>query len=352
MRTSILLAAGLMLGAITLLSCGDASSPAARDPNGVAFSFVVVGCNRVDKADTSTLSNASTANVEELERTFADVAAISPKPKYFFFAGDEVFGFTADSVALANELTAWRAIYEASPLASSGIEPVTLPGNHEVQNAAKAAYPAAERTWLRVMAPYLTHAGDGPAAGGADKLATDQRRLSYSFDYQDTHFVLLNTDPVGADWHVPTNWVQSDIAAARSKGAKHVFVIGHKPAYPYPTAPTDGLSEDPAARDAFWNVLANNHVEAMFAAHNHVYYRAQPTGNTWMVVAGNGGSRLDSGLDPSIPSTGLYYGYTLVTVTNSGHVIVRSFGRDIPASYVAPVTAPTTLRDSLDATWK
>src|ERR1043166_4312290 len=223
--------------ALAVYACGsDATSPAAIDPNGIAYSFVVVGCNRVDKADT--VSGTSTANVEQLKRTFADVAAVTPKPKFLFFAGDEVFGFTRDTVSLATQLQGWRALYEASPLFGSGVELVAIPGNHEVQDANKIAYVAAERTWLRVMAPYITRGGNGPAAGGADGLQTDQSRLSYSFDYHDTHFETLNSDPTGNDWHVPGKWVQGDLAAAVAKGARHLFVIAHKQAFPCPTGAT------------------------------------------------------------------------------------------------------------------
>src|SRR5262249_54734480 len=156
--------------------------------------------------------------------------------------------------------------------------------------------------------------------------------LTYSFNYKDAHFLLLDTDPVGADWHVPNNWVASDLATAHANTAiKHIFAIGHKPAYPYPTVPTDGLVMDAAARDAFWTSLNNNHVEAMFSAHNHVFYRSQPTGHTWMVIAGNGGTQLDATVDVTIPGTGNYFGYTLVTVTNSGRVFSKSYGRDVPA---------------------
>lgn len=343
------------LGAATAvaLACSNSSGPSSLDPNGVAFSFVVLGCNRVNAADT--LGDPSTANVAQLKQTLADVAAIQPRPKFLFFAGDEVLGYTSDTTVLASQLTAWRTLYEASPLPATGVELVAVPGNHETQGANKLAYPAAERTWLRVMAPYITRGGNGPGVGGADNLQTDQSKLTYSFEYQDAHFVTLNTDPVGNDWHVPVNWVQSDIAAAKARGVKHVFAIGHKPAYPYPTVATDGLSKDATSRDAFWAALSSGQSEAMFAAHNHVYYRAQPTGGkTWMVIAGNGGSSLETTIDPTIPSSGAYYGYTLVTVTNAGHVIARSYGRPVPSAGYTSATgvAPATLRDSVDISWR
>jgi hypothetical protein len=349
-RTSVGVLAAMVSGAILISCAADSTSP-ALDPNGIAYSFAVVGCNRV--AAPESLGVVSTANVQELNRTFADIAALNPKPSFLFFAGDLVFGYTNDSLALDRELKGWVALYQASPLASSGVELVTLPGNHETDNLAKVAYSPGERTWLRDMAPYITRGGNGPTAGGADALATDQSKLTYSFDFKDAHFVTLNTDPVGKDWHVPTAWVAADLAAAKARGVKHIFAIGHKPAYPYPTVPTDGLSFDVPARDAFWSVLANNQVEAMFSAHNHVFYRTQPTGKTWMVIAGNGGTPIDATADQTIASTGSYFGFTLVTVTNSGRVFSKSYGRDVPAAgYATAPTVATTLRDSVEITWK
>ncbi|MEP7001146.1 MAG: metallophosphoesterase, partial [bacterium] len=303
----------LMMSSLAVLSCSTATTDAALDPNAVAYSFAVLGCNRLAAPDS--LGVVSTANVQQLNRTFADIAAMSVKPNFLFFAGDMVFGYTNDSTALDRELKGWIALYQASPLASSGVELVTIPGNHETDNLAKVAVPSAERVWLRAMAAYIGRGGNGPAAGGADGLQTDQSKLTYSFDFKDAHFVLLNTDPVGADWHVPTKWVTTDLAAARTRSVKHIFAIGHKPAYSYPTVATDGLAFDIPARDAYWNVLVANQVEGMFSAHNHEYYRAQPTGKTWQVIAGNGGTPLDATLDVTIPSTGKYYGFTVVSVT-------------------------------------
>ncbi len=336
-------------------ACSDNTPSQTVDPNAAVLSFAVIGCNRVDAKDT--LGNASTANIEQLNRTFTEIANMNPRPDLVFFAGDLVLGYTADTVLLDKQLREWRKLYEQSALAATTTELVALPGNHEVQNNVKIAYDAGERTWLRVMAPYIKRGGNGPKAGGADKLTTDQSALTYSFTFKGSHFVTVDTDPVGNDWHVPTNWINSDLSAARASGVAHSFVIGHKPAYPYPTVPLDGLTFDLTARDAYWAALNANHVEAMYSAHNHVYYRVQPAvGKTWQVIAGNGGSKLEAKIDSSIPSSGSYYGFTVTTVTNGGAVFVKSYGRDIPAaSYTAASTAaqfPTSVRDSFDIAWR
>ena len=337
-----------------VVACGDTKSSATSptlDPNGIAYSFVVMGCNRL--AATETLGVASSANVPGTESHILRHRRAEPEAELLLH-GRRPRPRLHERQHESRQGTAGldRAV---QGIAARHIGRGTRdhPGNHETDNLAKVAYAPGERTWLRDMAAYITRGGNGPTAGGADALQTDQSKLTYSFDFKDAHFVTLNTDPVGDDWHVPVYWVAEDIAAARARGQKHVFAIGHKPAYPYPTVPTDGLVFDPVSRNASWNVLQSNQVEAMFSAHNHVGYHSQPTGHTWMIIAGNGGTPIDATVDPTIAGTGTWFGFTLVTVTNSGRVFSKSYGRDAPATnYAGAPTDATTMRDSTEITWK
>ncbi len=324
----------------------------------IEFSFVVIGCNRVEKTDIkSTLP--STANIEQLQRTFTEIAALSPAPKFLFFAGDMVYGYNSDPNVLESELKGWRELYEKSPLASTPTTLITIPGNHEVQNEKKVAYLEAEKTWLNVMAPYLQYAGNGPKAGGPDNLKTDQSSLTYSFEYNNTHFLILNTDPVGKDWSVPLNWINQDLDEATKNQVEHIFAIGHKPAYTYPLnlyRPAEKLEDGlgrlyPQERDQFWDLLVKSRSEAMLTAHNHLYYRTKgPKGNTWQIIAGNGGSQLDSVADQKSVN---FFGFTVINVLKNGHITLTSYGRDVPTQgYLAPSSAhPTTVRDQADLTW-
>ncbi|QKG51946.1 metallophosphoesterase family protein [Hymenobacter sp. BRD67] len=348
------LALGL-LAALALAGCHTSSDAtpqpapgpiptAARDT--LAYSFAVLGCNRVDNSDLNLATNPSTANVPQLTQTYAELAALKPVPDYLFFMGDMVLGYSPDSAVLGRELRAWGRLYQNNPLSRTGIRLVAMPGNHEVMSGKnQPSFLAAEQAWRSAMRPY-TVGSNGPAAGGPDKLATDQSQLTYSFDYKKSHFVVLNTDPVGAEATVPLAWLQADLAAARAKGAKHLFAFGHKPALPAPGG--DGLSNG----GSMWDVLEANHAEAMLAAHNHLYFRSQqPSYHPWQVIAGNGGSVLDASASPNR----LFYGYTLVKVFTSGKVKAYSYGRDLPTNgYLGAITAatPTTVRDSVDLTWK
>jgi hypothetical protein len=316
-----------------------------EDAQGRSFSFVVIGCNRVDSADVSK-DNPSTANLEQLNRTFREIAELRPRPRFFFLVGDMVYGYSSDASVTEAQLIAWREVYASSSLPKLGIELVAIPGNHESQGADRMAYLAAEEAWLRVMEPYIRRGGNGPHEGEEDGLSTDQSSLTYSFDYRGTHFLVLNTDPVGWDWRVPVRWVQRDLEQASAREARHIFALGHKPAYPWQGAPTDGLSRYPEVRDDFWASMENNGAEAMFSAHNHLWYKHRPSFNgAWQIIVGNGGSVLEA----SVEGDDAYYGFTQVTVGHHGEVTVTSFGRAVPAEgYLEPSDKyPTSIRDTV-----
>jgi hypothetical protein len=66
----------------------------------------------------------------------------------------------------------------------------------------------------------------------------------------------------------------------------------------------------------------------MFSAHNHLWYKHRPSPNgAWQIIAGNGGSILESG----VVGDDAYFGFTQVTVGRHGGVTVTSFGRAVPA---------------------
>ncbi len=318
------------------------------------YSFVVLGCNRVNDVDS--VGNPSTANIYQLNRVFTEVSQMNPLPKYLFFAGDLVLGYENDTVKLASQLTNWLNLYKASPLFGTSVQLVALEGNHETQDkaAGKKSFPAAERTFVRVMHDYIL-GNNGPAitglVPGTDSLTTDQSQLTYSFNYKNDHFVLINTDPVGRDAIASYKWLANDIKSARLNGARHVFAIGHKPAYSgrFKAGP-DGLDVNPAQRDSFWNTLEQYQADAFFSAHVHVSDTIQPHLNkTWQIIAGNGGSLVEPAF--ALPPNA-YFGYLIANVYTNNQVHVNNMGRDAvmtDSTYqeAAPGN-PTTLRASYD----
>ena len=318
------------------------------------YSFVVLGCNRVNPADS--VGNPSTANTYQLNRVFTEVSQMNPLPKYLFFAGDLVLGYENDTVKLESQLTNWLNLYKASPLFGTSVQLVALEGNHETQDkaAGKKSFPAAERTFLRVMHDYIL-GNNGPAitglVPGSDSLTTDQSQLTYSFNYKKDHFVLINTDPVGRDAIASYKWIANDIKNARAAGTRHVFAIGHKPAYSghFVDAP-DALDVNSAQRDSLWKALEQYQADAFFSAHIHSSDTIQPHfSKTWQIIAGNGGSMVEAAF-AAVPNS--YFGYVVANVYTNNQVHINNMGRDAMMSDSTYLDAapdnPTTLRASYD----
>ena len=332
------------------------------------YSFVTVGCNRVDYLDTAYSTNdpdysagASTANVYQLKRLFTEISKLNPLPKFLIMTGDIVMGYktpsTPDTIELAKQLTSWRQIYENHPLSSMGIQLIAVPGNHETQDkaAGKKSFLSAEKIFARVMAPYIL-GSNGPSIGGPDSLTTDQSKLTYSFDYHGDHFVMINTDPVGKDNTTPYKWIGSDLQTARANNVRNIFAFGHKPAYSSSLTPNGGLDavSTMAQRDSLWKYFENNNTAAMFTAHEHLWDTIHPhAGKTWQVIAGNGGTRVE----PVWVGAGQkYYGYTIVNVYNDRKINVMGVGRNTDQNPTAGATPyavnedlyPSTVRNSFN----
>lgn len=338
----------------------DDDAAASRAAHKVRYSFVFMGCNRILKGDKSP-ENPSTANLAQLERSFTEIAALKPRPKFVVFTGDLVLGLTPDLNELHHQLASWIDVYLNSDLGRDRkIRLIALPGNHESlfgEKGSQVSNPGAEAVWLSLMQPFIA-GNNGPPAGGPDHLQTDQSQLTYSFDFRDSHFVILNTDPFGAVATVPVNWLHDDlVTAAGDPHLKHTFVVGHKQAFsPADASSEQALDSNPDLRNQFWDELNTAGVGYYLVAHAHLWDFSTPVSpvsmlqHTVQIIAGNGGSKED----PKWEAAGkpFYYGFTLVQVLKNGEVVMKSYGRDFDrTNYLAPsppTQFPTTIRRILD----
>lgn len=106
------------------------------------------------------------------------------------------------------------------------------------------------------------------------------KNTTYSWDYENAHFVALNgywdgTTNSGGDYArdgdvVPAlrTWIDSDLSTTEKI---HKFVFIHEPAYPEHRHVGDSLDKYPANRDAFVTMLDNHGVETLFCGHTHFY---------------------------------------------------------------------------------
>jgi len=123
-------------------------------------------------------------------------------------------------------------------------------------------------------------------------------RTTYSFDFQNVHFVMLNVycnedAPWGIDGSISDtiyDWLSEDLSATTKE---HIFVFGHEPAFPQPDDQTgimnhlyESLDQYPEARDRFWALLVEHRVVAYIHGHTHNYSAVKIEG-VWEVDAGH-----------------------------------------------------------------
>ncbi len=350
---------------------GDLDFDDRIDP--VVLSFSTVGDSRQDPVspDPTTLPVSGQdkmwlQNTKAWSRIIRSIEA--QKSQFLFFNGDMVMGYGkaavptntstvaaivgSDLVQFYTQYAFWRGM--VADLMETGTYVVPVPGNHEVQSKAlgKKAQPENEAAWRANMGDLILDTArfqnlfsEAPTninvANNAwvDGLTSDQSQLSYSFDFRGSHFVVINTDPVGNDAHAPTRWLSEDLASARVRGVKHFFVFGHKPAFSYyyganpasplPASPS-GLDNDVAARDAFWQVI-EQYGATYFCGHEHIFNISRPLagkgGSAVQVLVGSGGSPFEAKpTDATISSTDRLYAWATVKVRKSGKVQIAAYG--------------------------
>ena len=368
--------------ALVLVSATSFVSLVHADADPVVFTFSTVGDSRQDPlapdATTTPLSGQDTKwlqNTKAFSRILRSIQA--QKSNALFFNGDMVMGygkavipatiptipsdlmFKTDLGQFYVQYAFWRGM--VAPVMEGGMYVVPVPGNHEVQYKAggKKAQVDNENAWRDNMGDLIVDGArwssmglpalsnfsatnnpyTDPTIRAADGITTDQSQLSYSFDVGDSHFAIVNTDPVNNDAHAPTNWLSADLASAQAHGAHHYFVFGHKPAYTYyfgavsqlPAGASSSLDIDIPARNAFWNVIETYHA-TYFCGHEHIFNASQPAatsgGSAWQILVGSGGSPFDAKpTDSTInPATDRKYAWATVKIHQSGSINVDVYG--------------------------
>jgi hypothetical protein len=324
----------------------------SKDEN-VVLTFSTVGDSRADAAQPNLTAQDKLwlQNTKAFTRITREVQ--TQKSNLFIFNGDMIMGYTKNSDAnvLNRQYAYWRGL--VANMFETGTYVVPVPGNHEVQdkykdangNTVKKATQANEDTWRANMGDIIMDTDrfkqiegmdiqnwdvQNHPQVGANNISTDQSQLSYSFDLKGSHFVIINTDPVGNDSHPPIEWMKQDMEKAKKNGAKHIFVFGHKDAFPYVADPAnppsaDGLDADPKSRDEFWKVLEDNNA-TYFCGHEHVF-NVSKHGKAYQVLVGSGGSPFEVATPTNNP-TDRMYAWATVKVYKNGKVQVNCYGFD------------------------
>jgi Calcineurin-like phosphoesterase len=365
MSTPLLPLFALLCSALCLSVTPAQAQTNNAQPDPVLLRFSTVGDSRQDpkEADASMkpLSRQDQIwlqNTKAWSRIMRGIEA--QQSKLLFFNGDMIMGYGlagptpsnsvadvvgSDLMAFYRQYGFWRGM--VAPLMEAGTYVVPVPGNHEVQSKplGKKAQPENENAWRANMGDLIIDSArfqkivGAPAAhvnvqdnGALDGLASDQSQLSYSFDVADSHFTVINTDPVGRDNSAPVVWLARDLEEARARGARHLFVFGHKPAFTYyfgtgdkPSPGIAGLDKSAEASNALWDVV-ERFGATYFCGHEHAFQMSQPRGKAWQVLVGSGGSPWDAqpGELTRNPATDRAYAWATVSIHQSGKVDIQA----------------------------
>jgi len=201
-------------------------------------------------------------------------------PDFAILVGDIIYGYGSDIPRLKMQWNDFLSVYD-----SFGIPVFVAPGNHEMQTE-----DAPESGNIDAQRLYIMHLG----------------RLYYAFAYDNSLFIILDTDIVGSAAKISgeqLEWLKGMLKASR--GFEHTFVYMHRPVRSYHGA----------------NIL-NNHYEilplllrynvtAVFQGHDHVYYYEEINGTRFYVTGGAGAPLFRT------PERGGVYHYLIVEVNGS-----------------------------------
>ncbi len=117
--------------------------------------------------------------------------------------------------------------------------------------------------------------------------------LYYSFNYGNSHFIIINTEEAISPGSDQYNWVANDLAAAGGNpDIAHIFAFFHRPAY---SSGRHGGSE--ALTTSLVPLFKTYDVDIVFSGHDHDYERCQdpaiPEGTIYIVTGGGGAPLYD-----------------------------------------------------------
>ncbi len=324
---------------------------ALQSDNSVLFTFSVTSDSQVDLDDPQIFEQEKKWGVRSsvLNRMLGEIQ--EQKPQMLFFNGDAIDGNTkGDASKLDSQYAYWRG--NIARLIESGIYVFPIPGNHEMQDTDEKTRKHVvtslnedswrknmgdlipdKKLWEELMSePFSTSSWSdiNYAQADDDGILSDQRKLSYSFDFKDSHFIVVNSFAMGNEYQMPLMRLKEDIFDAKRRGVKHIFIFGHLPAFSYKfdaSSVARGLDVNVEARDAFWKLVEESKA-TYFCGHEHVFYASQPNGSkAYQIISGPAGGPFKSEEPVRNPDL-LKYSWVNVKVYKDGKVHIDAFGFD------------------------
>ena len=174
-----------------------------------------------------------------------------------------------DAVDAGGAFSEWKRFWEASSSYATSLPSATTLGNHDVKAEGKEVY-----------AKGAILPDNGPES---------YKEYAYSYDLDDTHFVVLNSEGTKEQMALQAEWLRQDLDRNDQKWTIAMF---HRPVY-HTEAGRGDLAED--VKVYFADILESRKVDLVLVGHDHVYARTYPMAGDAVASDGAGTVYLDGG---------------------------------------------------------
>lgn len=171
-----------------------------------------------------------------------------------------------------------------------------------------------EAMFRKISIPFFNVIGNHEVAGGGKREDFIKERfgnLYGSFDYGNSHFIILNTEEKGKEGMIKgeqLEWLKKDLTS--NKDARNIFIFMHRPMFSAvdPELIFGKSFRDKKNRDYLHALFKEFKVKAVFSGHEHLYSETFRDGVRY-IITGGGGSPL---YQP--PRGGGFFHYIVVNV--------------------------------------
>jgi|GEM_PF-796321 hypothetical protein len=162
--------------------------------------------------------------------------------------------------------------------------------------------------------PFYNVIGNHETGGSADRedfIRERYRDFYGSFDYGNSHFIILNTEERNREGSITgeqLKWLEKDLE--KNRQTANIFVFLHRPLFPKldPELITGKAFRDSKNRNYLHSLFMRYKVRAVFAGHEHVYDNSVRDSVRYIITGGGGAPMHQS------PARGGFFHYIIVTV--------------------------------------
>ncbi len=179
----------------------------------------------------------------------------------------------------------------------------------------------------RLECPIYTAPGnhDIDGAGGEALFTQHMGRMYFSFNYDEDHFIILNTEEPRAFGTIrgeQLQWLKNGLE--QKKDARHHFVFLHRPLFPTERRFIQRLSFLQERQQVVHQLFVSYGVDMVVAGHEHLYNRSEHDGIVYLISGGAGAPLY------AAPENGGFYHFVLITVKGD-EIHEEAVRIDVPA---------------------